>query len=198
MGIGEFRGIFLKQLHRGSNLPCSNNVLLNTVIDYQESCVIEIYQGERPFSRYCNLLGTLLINDLPLDKAYKVEIAVKLSIDRDEVLTLNAIEMRKNKQLSVTMEKAKMKDNTYNLVLEALENKKEDEELLEKLDELNDLIENLRMKYEETEYESLVYDKMNHFVGWITERKKTINIQDCQNCIERITKYIKNQNLSIE
>jgi heat shock protein 5 len=198
LGIGEFRGIFLKQLHRGSNLPCSNNVLLNTVIDYQESCVIEIYQGERPFSRYCNLLGTLLINDLPLDKAYKVEIAVKLSIDRDEVLTLNAIEMRKNKQLSVTMEKAKMKDNTYNLVLEALENKKEDEELLEKLDELNDLIENLRMKYEETEYESLVYDKMNHFVGWITERKKTINIQDCQNCIERITKYIKNQNLSIE
>ncbi len=198
MGIGEFRGIFLKQLHRGSNLPCSNNVLLNTVIDYQESCVIEIYQGERPFSRYCNLLGTLLINDLPLDKAYKVEIAVKLSIDRDEVLTLNAIEMRKNKQLSVTMEKAKMKDNTYNLVLEALENKKEDEKLLEKLDELNDLIENLRMKYEDTEYESLVYDKMNDFVGWITERKKTINIQDCQNCIERITKYIKNQNLSIE
>jgi molecular chaperone DnaK (HSP70) len=198
LGIGEFRGIFLKQLHRGSNLPCSNNVLLNTVIDYQESCVIEIYQGERPFSRYCNLLGTLLINDLPLDKAYKVEIAVKLSIDRDEVLTLNAIEMRKNKQLSVTMEKAKMKDNTYNLVLEALENKKEDEKLLEKLDELNDLIENLRMKYEDTEYESLVYDKMNDFVGWITERKKTINIQDCQNCIERITKYIKNQNLSIE
>ena len=99
LGIGEFRGIFLKQLHRGSNLPCSNRVLLNTVIDYQESCVIEIYQGERPLSRYCNLLGTLLINDLPIDKAYKVEIAVKLSIDRDEVLTLNAIEMRKNKQL---------------------------------------------------------------------------------------------------
>ena len=197
LGIGEFRGVFIKQLLRGSNLPCSNCVSLNTVVDYQESCVIEIYQGERPLSRYCNLLGTLLIKDLPIDKAYKVEIDVVLSIDRDEVMTLTAVETRTNKQLSVNIEKGKMKSENTNLVLDAIDNKQEDERLLAKLDELNDLIENLRFKYENTEYESLVHDKMNDFVGWITDNKKKLNYESCQKCIQRIIKYIQEQNLTI-
>ena len=197
LGIGEFRGVFIKQLLRGSNLPCSNCVSLNTVVDYQESCVIEIYQGERPLSRYCNLLGTLLIKDLPIDKAYKVEIDVVLSIDKDEVMTLTAVETRTNKQLSVNIEKGKMKSENTNLVLDAIDNKQEDERLLAKLDELNDLIENLRFKYENTEYESLVHDKMNDFVGWITDNKKKLNYESCQKCIQRIIKYIQEQNLTI-
>ncbi len=199
MGIGEFRGIFLKQLYRGSNLPCSNSVLLNTVIDYQESCIIEIYQGERPFSRYCNLLGTLMINDLPIDKAYKVEIGVKLSIDKDEVLTVNANELRNNKKLSVVIEKGKMSnENGVNMVLSALEHKDMDEKLLLKLDEVNDIIEKARMKYENTEYEALVFDKMNDFVSWITERKRTISILECEDCIFRIMKYIDDEHLSLD
>ena len=165
LGVGEFRGIFLVQLHRGSNLPCSNSVLLNTVVDYQERCVIEIYQGERPLSRYCNLLGTLLVNDLPLDKAYKVEISVNLTIDKDEVLTLSATELRKNKNLTVVIEKAKIKkENFVNMVLDALENKKDDAKLVQLLDEINDIIEMARAKFENTDKESLIFDKMNDFV----------------------------------
>lgn len=218
LGIGEFRGIFVKQLTRGSKLPCSNSVILNTVIDYQESCVIEIYQGERPFSRYCNLLGTLSIHDLPLvrlfstshlinyhiiiillnfkDKAYKIEIEVVLSIDRDEILTVKAHELKTNTKLSVIIEKGKMKnDNSIHMVLDALDNKEDDDKLIEKLDHINYLIEEARKQYENTEYEAIVFDKMNYFVTWLTDRKKTINLDECETCIKAIHKYFVEENL---
>ena len=194
LGIGEFRGIFLVQLHRGSNLPCSNNVTLNTVVDYQEQIVIEIYQGERPLSRYCNLLGTLLVNDLPIDKAYKVEISVNLTIDRNEVLTLSATELKRNKNLSVVIEKPKIKtENGMNMVLDAFQNKAEDDALVQLLDEINDIIEITRVKYENTEKESFIFDKMNSFVDKITANNKKSTFSEIKDCKDEILKFVEEQ-----
>ena len=197
IGVGEYRGVFVKQLLRGSMLPCSNSIILNTVIDYQKCCLIEIYQGERPLSRYCNLVGRLSIKNLPPEKAYKIEIQVILTIDKDETLEVQAFELKSNKSLTVAIEKGQISVNNVNMVLDAIDNKEPDQKLIENLDKASYMIESIRNKFEETEHEEIIFEKMNEFVTWLTDRKRTIDLPQVEQCISSIEKYLEYENLNL-
>jgi len=187
LGTGDYRGIFFKHLRRGATLPCSETTVSTTIYDNQESLLIEIYQGERPLTRYCSLLGSLNVNDLPLDKAEKVVIEVTLSIDKDEILTVKAKELKTDKKLSVVIEKGKMNANVENMVIEAIENKTKDELLVKKLNEIDNLIEVIRKKFQNKSRK--ITDKMNEVIDQISEQEMTISVENCDEIINSLKQY---------
>lgn len=183
-----------KHLKRGSILPCSETTTTTTIYDNQENLVIEIYQGERPLTRYCSLLGSLNVADLPLDKAEKVVIEVIFSVDKDEVLTVKARELKTNKKLTVVIEKAQLNANVDNMVIEAIDNKLNDEKLVSKLNELDKLIETVRKRCLN---QPKITDKMNEFVDKISEFEKTIDIAGCDSMLNLIKGFIRKESINV-
>jgi heat shock protein 5 len=194
LGTGDYRGIFFKHLKRGVTLPCCETTTTTTIYDNQESLLVEIFQGERPLTRHCSLLGSLNVTDLPAEKAEMVLIEVTLTIDRDEVLTVKAKELKTNKKLSVVIEKAHMKTNADNMVIEAIDNKIQDERLVAKLNELDKLVESVRKKYGN---QVKTMDKMNEFVDIITEKEQTIDLKESEELINDIKEYLSSRKLSL-
>ena len=190
LGTGDYRGIFFKHLRRGATLPCSETTTTATIYDDQESLLVEIFQGERPLTRHCALLGSINVTDLPRDKAEKVLVEVTLSIDRDEVLTVKAKELKTNKKLSVVIEKAQMKSNIDNMVTEAIDNKLNDEKLVSKLNEIDKLVELIRRKYV---HQTKVTDKMTEIIDRITEKEQTIDINGCDAILNEIKEFFNNR-----
>jgi molecular chaperone DnaK (HSP70) len=203
LGTGDYKGIFCKQLKRGTILPCTSKTITTTIYDNQTSLLIEIYQGERPLTRYCKLIGSLNVNDLPLDKAEKIIIEIEFSIDKNEILTVKAHELKTNKKLTVIIEhysssitnsnsysnKLNNEDNYKidNLVIEAIENKKQDNLLVNKLEEIDKLIELIRNKYNN---DDSILNKMNDIIDNISKNELTIDLNECYTIINTLNKYL--------
>ena len=187
-------GIFFKHLKRGVTLPFSETTTTTTIHDNQESLLVEIFQGERPLTRYCALLGSLNVTDLPHDKAEKVTVEVTLSIDRDEVLTVKAKELKTNKKLTAVIEKTKqIKLNIDNMVVEAIDNKINDEKLVTKLNEIDKLVEIIRRKYT---HQNKIMEKMTQIVDRIAENEQTIDIHECDAILVEIKDFFHSRKTS--
>lgn len=65
LGISSFPGVFEKILLRKSVLPVSETLVYVTILDNQQQLKLEIMTGERPIARYCDVLGDLVVQNLP-------------------------------------------------------------------------------------------------------------------------------------
>lgn len=57
IGIGLYTGVITYLLFRNSSLPCIGGCVYSTLVDDQESMVLDIYEGERPHVKFCRYLG---------------------------------------------------------------------------------------------------------------------------------------------
>jgi molecular chaperone DnaK (HSP70) len=194
LGINVFGGLFLKKIARGTELPCPPCVTnLTTMVDNQESCVIKIVQGERPFSRYCHELGTLTVPNLPLEKAGNVQIEVTLCIDRDEILTVKAYEPKTDQNLEVQIDRSSssVKEDEINLVLDAIKYKKQDEEKRVQINKVTELLKEVRAKYTDTELEDVALKEVNRFVNWFNAQESFIDEVDMDECIKCVEDFVE-------
>lgn len=171
---------------------------MTTVSDNQTSVALKILQGERPFMRYCFLLGTLVIEGLPEAKAGKVTFEVTVEIDKDETLVVTAIEPRENRNLKCVIEKGKIKPYGASLITEAQLNLSNDNAALKKVEKLIDMIRNARDICEGKEFEKNVRDKMNMMVDWIAERREDIDKVNLDEKIEEVVKFMSKYATSSE
>lgn len=194
LGINVFGGLFLKKISRGTELPCPPCVTnLTTMVDNQESCVIKIIQGERPFSRYCHELGTLTVPNLPSEKAGNVHIEVTLDIDKDEILTVKAFEPKSNQNLEVQINRgsSSLKEDGNNLVLDAIKYKKHDEEIREQINKVRVMLKEVRVKYTDTELEEIALKEVNRFVNWFNAQEGLIDEIDMNECVQCIEDFVE-------
>ena len=85
---------FHKIINRSTKLPCEKIARYKTVVDNQESVLVEIYEGEGELK--CNennlLLGQFRVTGLPHKKAGDVKILVKIRINENSILEVTAWE----------------------------------------------------------------------------------------------------------
>jgi molecular chaperone DnaK (HSP70) len=65
IGIGLYTGVITYLLFRNSSLPCVGGCVYSTLIDDQESMVLDVYEGERPHIKFCRYLGEVTVLGLP-------------------------------------------------------------------------------------------------------------------------------------
>lgn len=65
IGIGLYTGVITYLLFRNSSLPCVGGCVYSTLIDDQESMVLDVYEGERPHIKFCRYLGEVTVLALP-------------------------------------------------------------------------------------------------------------------------------------
>lgn len=130
LGI-ETRGQLMTVLiPRNTSIPCQKTQFFSTFADRQTQVRIQVYEGERQFTRDNHLLGTFDLTDIPPLPRGQPRLEITYQLDTNGILTVTAQETstQNQKSLRITNDRGRMsKEDIEQKIREAERFQKEDE-----------------------------------------------------------------------
>jgi len=96
VGIGIKGGKMLTVLERGAALPATNSCSVTTSEDYQTKCLIEVFYGDYGQTEKNTLVDSSVLIGIPARKQGEVDLKLKLTVDVEGLVTLEAEEVIHN------------------------------------------------------------------------------------------------------
>jgi len=103
LGLETAGGIMTNIIDRNSTIPCKRSKVFSTYSDNQTSVTIQIFEGERKFTRDNNQLGTFNLEDIPPAPRGIPQIEVTFDIDANGILNVTAVDKSTNKSKNITI-----------------------------------------------------------------------------------------------
>ena len=114
---GDLMSIIIKRI---TKIPFTETKTYQTSQDNQSNVYIDIYEGERKYTKYNHKLGNVELKEIPKKKKGEVKIVVKFFINVNGILEVTATEKSKGKSI-----KTNIKNDTVSLSDEDIERIKE-------------------------------------------------------------------------
>ncbi len=104
LGVEAKGGEFVPIIMRNTTIPVRESKLFTTVKDNQTSVTVNVYQGESKVCINNTLIGTVKLENIPLQPKGKPRIEVVFDIDVDGILHISAIDKKTMKKQEITIE----------------------------------------------------------------------------------------------
>lgn len=206
IGIGLYTGIISYLLFRNTPLPCVGGCVYSTLVDDQETMVLDIYEGERPHVKFCRYLGEITVDGLPRGRAGKIKVEIHLRMDSEGLLDVRARNLSDGRQLDVFID-ANPEQLMLNSInedaeldpIEAERYKKDDYDLVLELEQLDDYMTSVLDRYKSHRHANLISQKVHDTREWMHKNKHRVKIDDCvkiRNAMRRFLKHIESEQRS--
>jgi L1 cell adhesion molecule like protein len=182
IGIETAGNVMTIMIPRNSTIPQKKTQVFSTYQDNQPAATIRIFEGERSFTKDCNLLGQFDLTGIPSAPRGVPQLEVTYDIDANGILNVSACDKSSGKKqnLVITNDKSRHSKEQIEEMIKAAEKLKEEDDIqLKRIEARNSL-------------ESYVYNWRNQMDNKeVTEKMEASDVETIKSTVKSVQEWLE-------